>query len=165
MLFFCSLFRLKDLLFIFIFVVVVSKNNLVTNTIDAITNNSLYNYWWVTVSPDNSQLLLLRSPISSPSDQFDYANCEMIKCNTDGSNQEVIINDNQYNWFAFGNPHWHPNGDRILMIAQTSNSTAPFYTYTVDVNGNNPELLVNQYSIDANWNLNGDKITFIGSLF
>ena len=140
----------------------IYKNNLVTNTIDTITNNSLYNYWWVTVSPDNSQLLLLRSPISSPSDQFDYANCEMIKCNTDGSNQEVIINDNQYNWFAFGNPHWHPNGDRILMIAQTSNSTAPFYTYTVDVNGNNPELLVNQYSIDANWNLNGDKITFIG---
>ena len=140
----------------------IYKKNLVTNTINVITNDPLYNYWWVTVSPDHNQLLLLRSPISSPTDQFDYANCEMIKCNADGSNQEVILNDNQYNWFAFGNPHWHPNGDRILMIAQASDSTAPFYTYTVDVNGNNPELLVNQYSIDANWNLNGDKITFIG---
>ena len=140
----------------------IYKKKLSTNTIDAITNDSSYNYWWVTASPDNKQLLLLRSPITSPSDQFDYANCEMIKCNADGSDQEVIITDNQYNWFAFGNPHWHPNGDRILMIAQTANTTAPFYTYTVDVNGNNPELLINQYSIDANWNRTGDKITFIG---
>lgn len=140
----------------------IYKKNLNTNTIDVITNNPLYNYWWVITSPNNQQLLLLRSPISSPRDQFDYANCEMIKCDADGSNQEVIITDNEYDWFAFGNPHWHPNGNRILMIAQSSNSTAPFYTYTVDVNGDNPELIVNQYSIDANWNNAGDKITFIG---
>ena len=140
----------------------VYKKNLNTNTIDVITNNSLYNYWWVELSPDKTQLLLLRSPISSPKDQFDYANCETIICNANGSNQQIIIANNQYNWFAFGNPHWHPNGNRILMIAQESNSTSPFYTYTVDVNGNDPNLLVNQYSIDANWNHKGNKITFIG---
>ena len=140
----------------------IYKKNLGTGVIDVITNDPLYNYWWVTASTINQQLLLLRSPISSPSDQFDYANCEMLKCNADGSNLEVIITDNQYDWFAFGNPHWHPNGDRILMIAQSTNTTAPFYTYTVDVNGNNPQLLVNQYCIDANWNRAGDKITFIG---
>lgn len=140
----------------------VYKKNLDTNTIDTITNNASYNYWWVELSPDKTQLLLLRSPITSPEDQFDYANSEMIKCNADGSNPEVIIANGQYGWFAFGNPHWHPNGDRILLIVQGLNTTAPFYTYTVDVNGNNPEMLVNQYSVDANWNNEGDKITFIG---
>lgn len=128
----------------------------------SITDDPQHNYWWVKASKDNTQLLLLRSPISSPEDQFDYANCEMIKCDANGSNKEVIIADNQYDWFAFGNPHWHPNGDRILMIAQTANSNAPYYSYTVDVNGNNPKQITNQYSIDAHWNKEGDKITFIG---
>jgi Tol biopolymer transport system component len=140
----------------------VYKKNLATNSIDIITNNTLYNYWWVELSPDKTQLLLLRSPITSPRDQFDYVNCEMIKCNADGSNQQIIIADNQYGWFAFGNPHWHPSGNRILMIAQSTNTTAPFYTYTVDTEGNNPKALTSQYSVDANWAPSGNKITFVG---
>ena len=140
----------------------VYRKTLSTNTVDAITNNTSYNYWWVEPSPDRTQLLLLRSPKTSPHDQFDYENCEMIKCNADGSNQQVIVADNQYGWVAFGNPHWHPNGNRILMIAQSANSTAPFYTYTVDANGNNPKVLTSQYSIDANWAPGGNKITFVG---
>lgn len=140
----------------------IFRKDLQSDKAVSITDDPQNNYWWVKASPDNTQLLLLRSPISSPEDQFDYANCEMIKCDADGSNKEVIIADNQYDWFAFGNPHWHPTGDRILMIAQTANSNAPYYTYTVDVNGNNPQQITDQYSIDSHWNKEGDKITFIG---
>lgn len=140
----------------------IYKKDLETNIIDTITNNIEFNYWWVTASPDKSKLLLLRSPASSPVDQFNYSECEMIKCNADGNDHQIIIADNQYDWFAFGNPHWHPDGDRILMIAQAENTTAPFFTYTVDVDGNNPQQITNQYSIDANWNSNGDKIVFVG---
>ena len=140
----------------------IFRKNLTSDEISTITNDPLNNYWWVKASPDDTQLLILRSPITSPSDQFDYANCEMIKSNIDGSNQEIIIADNQYDWFAFGNPHWHPEMDRIMLIAQKSNAVAPFHTYTVDINGNNPQQIIEQYSIDAHWNTEGDKITFIG---
>ena len=140
----------------------VFKKDLMTNKVDVVTNNAAFNYWWVESSPDKTQLLLLRSPVTSPMDQFDYENCELIKCNADGSNSRTIIADNQNGWFAFGNPHWHPSGNRILLIAQAANSTAPFYTFAVDTNGTKPKALTTQYSIDANWSPDGKKITFIG---
>lgn len=140
----------------------IYRKDLQTNTVQSITDDSDFNYWWVIASPDKTQLLLLRSPSSSSVDQFDYPNCEMIKCNSDGSNLEVIIEDDENDWFAFGNPHWHPDGGRILMIAQSDNEMAPYFTYTVDEDGNDPQLLIDQYSIDANWNKEGDKVTFIG---
>ncbi len=140
----------------------VYKKNLTSGTIATITSNTAYNYWWVELSPDRTQLLMLRSPYSSPTDQFDYVNCEMIKSNADGSNQRIILADDQYNWYAFGNPHWHLNGKRILMIAQPTNSAAPFYVVTIDTSGNNPSLLIPQWSIDANWSPTGDKIVFVG---
>jgi len=140
----------------------VYKKNLTAGTIDTITNNQLYNYWWAQLSPDHHQLIMLRSPYSSSIDQFDYANCEMIKANADGTNERVILADNQYNWFAFGNPHWHPSGNRILMIAQPTNSSNPFYVVTIDTAGNNPALLIARWSIDANWSPDGNKIVFIG---
>jgi len=140
----------------------VYKKDLTSGTIVTITNNPLYNYWWVELSPDHNKLVMLRSPFSSPSDQFDYENCEMITTNADGTNEQVILSDNQYNWFAFGNPHWHPSGDRILMIAQPSSSSNPFYIVTIDPLGNNPGLLTLQWSIDANWSPDGNKIVFVG---
>jgi Tol biopolymer transport system component len=140
----------------------VYKKNLTSGVIDTITSNPLYNYWWVELSPNHNQLVMLRSPYSGPTDQYDYANCEMIKSNADGSNEQIILNDNQYGWFAFGNPHWHPSGNRILMIAQPTNSTQPFYVVTVDTSGNNPSLITTQWSIDANWSPLGNKIVFIG---
>jgi Tol biopolymer transport system component len=140
----------------------VYRKNLTAATISTITSNQAYNYWWVELSPDKTKLLMLRSPYSSPTDQFDYANCEMIKSNADGSNPQVILADNQYGWFAFGNPHWHPSGNRILMIAQPTSASQPFYLVTVDTCGNNPTLLTIQFSIDGNWSPSGDKIVFIG---
>lgn len=141
----------------------VYKKDLSTGAILAITNNTVYNYWKVVVSPNNQQLLMLRSPVSSSPDQENYENCEMIKSNADGSNQQVIIADNQNNWFAFGNPHWHPNGNRILMIAQPANSTNPFFLFTVDTEGNNPQQLSTQWAIDPNWSPDGNKIVFVGT--
>lgn len=140
----------------------VYKKNLTDESVATITNNPTYNYWWVELSPNKTQLLMLRSPYSSSTDQFDYVNCEMIKSYADGSNQRVIIADNQYSWYAFGNPHWHPSGNRILMIAQPTNSSAPFYLFAVDTMGNNPQQLTTQYSIDGNWSPSGNKIVFIG---
>lgn len=140
----------------------VYKKNLTTSTVETITNDPLYNYWWVELSPDHSQLVMLRSPVTSPSDQFDYENCEMIKANADGTNAEVILVDNSYNWIAFGNPHWHPTGDRILMIAQPEDVGQPFVVVTIDPDGTNPKQLTFQYSIDANWSPDGNKIVYVG---
>jgi Secretion system C-terminal sorting domain/WD40-like Beta Propeller Repeat len=140
----------------------VYRKNLTTSTIDTITKNTAYNYWWVELSPDHTQLLMLRSPYGTSPDQYNYNTCEMVKANADGTNQQVILTDNQYGWFAFGNPHWHPNGNRILMIAQPTNGTQPFYIVTVDTSGNNPGLLTTVYSIDANWSPLGNKIVYIG---
>lgn len=140
----------------------VYKKDLTNGTTVQITNNTAFNYWWVEPSPDRTQLLMLRSLSSSSPDQFNYNNCEMIKSNADGTNQQIILADNANGWFAFGNPHWHPNGNRILMIVQSINSTNPFYAVTIDTNGSNPKLLTSQYALDANWSPLGNKIVFIG---
>lgn len=140
----------------------VYKKDLTNGTIAKITNNTAYNYWWVEPSPNRTQLLMLRSPFSSSPDQYNFNNCEMIKSNADGTNQQIILANNANGWFAFGNPHWHPNGNRILMIAQPTNSTNLFYAATIDTNGSNPKLLTSQYTLDANWSPTGNKIVFIG---
>lgn len=140
----------------------VYRKDLGSGEVRAVTNSPEYNYWWVNLSPDKSRLLMLRSPVTSAKDQFDYENCEMTRSDADGSNELVIVADNQYSWYAFGNPHWHPSGNRILMIAQPDNSTAPFYPVTIDPDGGSPALLFPGYGIDANWSPGGDKIVFIG---
>jgi hypothetical protein len=140
----------------------VYRKNLTTGMTYVITNNVAYNYWKVVVSPNHQQLLMLRSPFNIAPDQENYENCEVVKSNADGTNQQVIISDNQYGWFAFGNPHWHPSGNKILMIAQPLNSSAPYYLFTIDTMGNNPKQLTNQWSIDPNWSPSGNKIVFVG---
>ncbi|MBL7892917.1 MAG: T9SS type A sorting domain-containing protein [Bacteroidia bacterium] len=140
----------------------IYKQNLTSGKIDTITNNPAYNYWKVELSPNYKQLLMLRSPIGSLPDQENYENCEIVKSNADGTNQQVIVSDNENGWFAFGNPHWHPSGNRILMLAQTLNSSAPWYLYTIDTLGNAPKQLTTQWSIDPNWSPTGDKIAFVG---
>ncbi len=132
------------------------------NTTTEITNNTGYNYWWVEPSPNHTKLLMLRSPYNSSPDQFNYNNCEMIVANIDGTNQQVIVADNANGWFAFGNPHWHPNGNRILMIAQPNNTNSPFYLATINVDGSNPTLITNQFAIDGNWSPSGNSIVYIG---
>src|SRR5665647_667395 len=42
----------------------VYKKNLTEGSIATITSNTTYNYWWVELSPNNTQLLMLRSPYS-----------------------------------------------------------------------------------------------------
>lgn len=140
----------------------VYRKDLNSGIISTISNNPLFNYWWVELSPDKKHLLMLRSPFSSAVDQFDYANCELVKSNADGSNYRVIIADNQNDWYAFGNPHWHPSGNKILMIIQPTNDSQPFYFITTDTAGNHPKLLSANYALDANWSHQGDKIVYIG---
>lgn len=141
----------------------VYRKNLTDGTTQAITNNPSYNHWKVVVSPNHQQLLILRSPASSSPDQENYENCDILKANADGSNQQIIVADNQNNWFAFGNPWWHPSGNRILMIAQAGTSADPFHLYTIDTTGNNPQQLSLQWAIDPNWSPDGNKIVFIGT--
>lgn len=140
----------------------VYRKNLSSGTTDTITRNPAYNYWWVEPSPDHTQLLLLRSPYGTSPDQFNYAQCELIKSTADGTNQQVILPDNANGWYAFSNPHWHPSGNRILLIAQPTSASGPFYVATLDAFGTTPKLLTAQYSLDANWSPTGDKIVFIG---
>ncbi len=139
----------------------IHKKNLSSGVDQVITQNSDYNYWWVELSPDQDELLLLRSPSDSPKDQFDYENSELVKSNEDGSNQQVIIENKQYGWLSFGNPHWHRDSDRILLFAQ-GGTPAIFNIYTVDTEGNNPKQLTFDGTLDPNWSADGDLITFIG---
>jgi len=125
----------------------VYKKNLTSGITDTITNDPAYNYWKVELSPNYKELLMLRSPVSSSPDQENYAHCDIIKSNADGGNLQVIVADNQHGWYAFGNPHWHPSGNRILIIAQATDSIAPWYVYTIDTLGNNPKQLTTQWSI------------------
>ncbi|MDO7847392.1 hypothetical protein Q5H92_13565 [Hymenobacter sp. M29] len=141
----------------------VYKKNLLNGAIDTIAKSPAYNYWWVEASPDASQLLLLRSPYGSTPDQFNYAQCELVRAAANGTGQQVLLPDNANGWYAFGNPHWHPSGNRILLLAQPGTaSSGPFYAATIDTNGQNPKLLTTQYTLDANWAPQGNKIVYIG---
>ena len=138
----------------------VYKKNLDSGSIEIITNDPGFNYWWVELSPNNDQLVMLRSPVGEGIDDiFDYEYCQMILSNEDGTNSQIIIENNQFDWNAFGNPHWHPSGDRILMIAQPNDS---FFIYTIDADGSNPTQITDEFTLDPNWSSDGDKIVYIG---
>jgi len=138
----------------------VKAKNLETNEIESITANEQFNYWWSEPSPDGTKLLLMRSPVGEDvNNMFDYDSCQMIISNIDGSNEEILLDYQAYNWNAFGNPHWHPLGDRIILLAQPTNE---FFIYTMDIEGLNPKQLTTAFSIDPHWSHSGDKIVFIG---
>ncbi len=103
---------------------------------------------------------MTRSPVGfGVNDQFDYDSCQMVKSNIDGTGEIVIVDHYQNKWSAFGNPHWHPSGSRIIILAQP---TDEFFVFSLDTNEDNPKQLTNQFSIDPNWSHDGNKIVFIG---
>ncbi len=138
----------------------VYSKDLSNHTIDTITSDFDFNYWWVEPSPNGTELLLMRSPIGTDIEKmFDYDSCQMIKSNIDGTNQTIILDYHANGWNAFGNPHWHPTEDRIILLAQPQDE---FLVFTMDSDGNNVVQLTTQFSIDPNWSHGGDKIVFIG---
>ncbi len=138
----------------------VYRKNLTTSVTQTITNDPNYNYWRAEPSPDNSKLLIVRSPANVSPDQENYIDCDILKCNPDGTGMQVILANNQYGWHGFGNPHFHPFGNRILILVQPT-STAQWNLFTVDASGNNPQQLTNTGAIDANWSPIGNKIVFV----
>ncbi|MDP1803199.1 MAG: T9SS type A sorting domain-containing protein [Bacteroidota bacterium] len=138
----------------------VYRKNLNTSVTQTITNDPNYNYWRAEPSPDNSKLLIVRSPANVSPDQENYIDCDIVKCNPDGTGMQVILANNQYGWHGFGNPHFHPFGNRILILVQPT-PTAQWNLFTVDASGNNPQQITNTGAIDANWSPIGNKIVFV----
>jgi len=138
----------------------VYSKNLLNNEIESVSSDNNFNYWWVEPSPNGTELLMMRSPIGTDiEDQFDYETSQMIKANVDGTSEIVILDYQAFDWIAFGNPHWHPNGNKILLLAQPASE---FFIFTLDIDGSNPVQLTNQFSIDPHWSHKGDKIVYIG---
>ncbi len=138
----------------------VYVKNLASNQVTTITSNQNYNYWWSEPSPDGTELLLMRSPVmEGVRDMFDYEYSQMVKTKIDGSEESILLDIKDNNWNAFGNPHWHPSGERIIFLAQP---TAEFFLFTMDTDGSNPKQITNQFSLDPHWSHSGDKIVFIG---
>lgn len=138
----------------------VYRKNLTTSVTQTITNDPNYNYWRAEPSPDNSKLLIVRSPANVSPDQENYIDCDILKCNPDGTNMQVILANNQYGWHGFGNPRVHPFGNRILLLVQPT-STAQWNLFTVDMSGNNPQQITTTGAIDACWSPIGNKIVFV----
>ncbi|MBL7921997.1 MAG: T9SS type A sorting domain-containing protein [Bacteroidia bacterium] len=139
----------------------VYKKNLTTSVTQTITNDPNYNYWRAEPSPDNSKLLIVRSPANVSPDQENYIDCDILKCNPDGTNMQVILANNQYGWHGFGNPRVHPMGNRILLLVQPT-STSQWNLFTLDMSGNNPQQITTTGAIDAAWSPIGNKIVFVG---
>lgn len=139
----------------------VYRKNLTTSVTQTITNDPNYNYWRAEPSPDNSKLLIVRSPANVLPDQENYIDCDILKCNPDGTNMQVILANNQYGWHGFGNPRIHPMGNRILLLVQPT-STAQWNLFTIDMSGNNPQQITTTGAIDAGWSPLGNKIVFVG---
>ncbi|MGJ8660524.1 MAG: T9SS type A sorting domain-containing protein [Bacteroidota bacterium] len=125
-----------------------------------LTNNYSFQYWWVEPSPDNSKLLLVRTPVGQGINwTFNYDSCQVVILDMATNSETVIVDYDQYGWTSFGNPHWHPNGNRVIMYAKTNNNS---FLYTINTDGTNPQQITNQYSLDPNWSKSGNKITFVG---
>ncbi len=138
----------------------VYSKDLSTDQVTTISSNENYNYWWSEPSPDGKELLLMRSPVmEGVRDMFDYEFSQMVKTKIDGSEEVTLLDINDNNWNAFGNPHWHPGGERIIFLAQP---TDEFFIYTMDPDGSNPVKITNQFSLDPHWSHSGDQIVFIG---
>jgi len=128
-----------------------------------ILSDSNYDYWWPKVSPDKTKLLVYRSAVNSSKNHDDYANAELMLCNIDGSNLEVIIEKGKHEWISQGVCRWNKDGSKILMGAEIDfDGSMQWRLVVTDTNGGNPKILSNHWGIDCNFSQNNSHIYFIG---
>jgi hypothetical protein len=102
---------------------------------EKLTNNYSHHYWWAEPSPDNTKLLLIRSSDALGTKAlFNYDSCQVVILDLINNTTNVIVDYDQYGWTSFGNPHWHPSGNRIIMYAKSNNNNL----FTINTDGTNP---------------------------
>ncbi len=141
------------------FIIFASKENSTTNQIwimnidgsgkRQLTNDSNFQHEWSRPSPDGKKILYARAAKDSSVNVAAQSN-ELWVMNIDGSNKIPIIDiakRNSYGWTGHGHAEWSPDSSKIVLVATLPNLTSEIFT--VDINGNNPQLITKPVMIDG----------------
>ena len=122
-----------------------------------------FDYWWAKVSPDKTKFLVYRSATNPDKDHDDYENAELLVVDIDGANQKVLIEKGQYGWNAHGVCRWNKDGSKILMCAELEVPEGlQWRLVTTDSDGNNPNLLSDNWALDCNFSVDNSQVIFMG---
>lgn len=122
-----------------------------------------FDYWWAKVSPDDTKLLVYRSPVDPSKNHDNYANAELILSNIDGTAASVIIEKDKHGWISQGVCRWNKDGTKILMGAEIDmNGSVQWRLVITDLNGDNPKILSDYWGIDCNFSIDNAHIYFMG---
>lgn len=122
-----------------------------------------FDYWWAKVSPNKEKFLVYRSPVNPDKNHDDYEEAELILADINGSNEQVLIDKNQYGWNAQGVCRWNSSGAEILMCAEVE-TPAGFQWRLVRTNadGDDPIILSDRWALDCNFSDSNEEILFMG---
>lgn len=119
--------------------------------------------WWVRVSPNKDKMLWYKSPKYGKK-YNNYKQAELWMANIDGTNQQKVIDLDDYNWTAQGVADWSPDGTEIVMAveARVEDNTKRWHLFITDANGNNPQKISQRNSmfLDPSWSPDGQRIVY-----
>lgn len=137
-----------------------------TEEINLVNDNS-YDYWWIKVNPSKTKFLCYRSPKNAGSNSFTVA--ELMVFNIDGSNGQIIVPLNTYDWEIQAHAKWSPDGTKILAIAKCKDpsindmvSRGRVVVFNTD--GTNPKIIskFTHEVADPAWSPDGTKVVYVG---
>ncbi len=122
-----------------------------------------YDFWWPKVSPDKSKILVYRTPTNPDKNHDDYQEADLMIADIDGSNLDLLIAKNQYDWNAQGVCRWNKDGSKILMCAEIQTGAGfQWRLVTTNSDGTDPKVLSDYWAIDCNFSIDNEKVVFMG---
>jgi len=127
-----------------------------------------FDFWWARLSPDKTSFICYKSPIGDNRPDNDYSRAELWKFDIDGSNGELLISLDTYDWMEQGVADWSPDGKYLVMAAVIVEDPAKpedffWQLFRTDSDGSNLKQLTSGPGLrgDPSWSPTGDKIVYV----
>ena len=130
-----------------------------------LTNDSAFDTWWPRLSPDGTRLLFYRTTIADRpmiggwDNNYDHAALWGMDFSS-GTPEELIAKDAN-GWNTQGVVEWSPDGQSLVMAAQSIPDGNRWHLFVTEPDGANPIRITTRTSLylDPSWSPDGTQLT------